>query len=137
MNLLKAIVIVGVFAIGWRIAEMLSSDAISLILGCLIGAALCVPVVFVLMWVYGKERNRSDRLEGILYEQRTNGRHPLAQQPPQIIVLGGGNHGYLPQNQQPALPGPVKTRQSREVIVDDDGAIDTEFRIVGDNGSQW
>ena len=95
---MKRIVVVGVLVFlgvaAWHIAESLSSDAIGMALGVIFGVLAGLPAALV-TFAAGRRRVQYD--DGFdTARGRADGPFPYAQQPPVIIVTGGGQ---LPQNQ--------------------------------------
>jgi hypothetical protein len=95
---MKRIVVVGVLVFlgvaTWHIAESLSSDAIGMALGVIFGVLAGLPAALV---TFAAGRRRAQYDDGFDAPRvRGDGPSSYAQQPPVIIVTGGGQ---LPQNQ--------------------------------------
>lgn len=135
MNVVKFILITAVFVIGWRISELISPDSVALITGITIGALLGIPALLIALWVYFNERRRSDTLEGILHEQQKSQSARFAQPQPQILIVGG--QGQPQPQQQLMLPDLERQKRKRDVVIEDNGIVDGNFRVVGDEDSKW
>jgi len=79
------------------IAYRLSSDALAIIVGVLLGLAALIPTLIMI---------------GILLRRNqpeTEAQHPMYQPQPPVIVVSGGYPGqFAQQPQQPALPDPAQ-----------------------------
>lgn len=122
---LMALIFIG--AVGWRVGEGMSSDAVSMAVGLLLGVMAGVPTALLVLASDRRQRNDDG------YHRRT--RHaplppPPVYQPPVIVMTGQQGH-TLPSQQThyPALPDhdawPVQRPPARE------------FRILGEQADEW
>lgn len=131
--LLMALVFIG--AVGWRVGENLSSDAVSMAVGLLLGVMAGIPTALLVL--------ASDRRSARTYDDRDGARRRdsglpthYAPQPPVIVLTGQQGPvlppGYGASHQLPhadvAWPAPAYRRQERD------------FRILGeqtDRADEW
>lgn len=126
---MKRIVVIGVLVFlgvaTWHIAESLSSDAIGMALGVIFGVLAGLPAALV---TFAAGRRRAQYDDGFDAPRgRADGPSHYAQQPPVIIVTGGGQ---LPQNQP--VGGQYGAGRMLEATNWSTGRNERSFTVVGE-----
>lgn len=110
----------------WQITKSISSDAIAMVIGVLLGVLASIPTALLLMANNKKnEANTTNGGNGQMNPYQNNS-------PPIIILTGSGqlqNQGNVLEQQQ--VP------QKRFQVLETTKTGDQKFKVIGDEGENW
>jgi hypothetical protein len=133
MNIMKKFLLLSLLTfiavIAWRIGERMSSDAISMGLGVLLGVLAGVPTALLLL-ISNRGRHRDDEM-GVREQGQQYGHYPqMGAQPPVIVITGAG---AAPQ----ALPQPAGRALPAQAAADwNQPRAQRQFKVVGER-EEW
>lgn len=109
---------------GWRIGELLSTDALGMALGVIFGMMAGIPAALIAL-----SASRIQHPQPRQDEQSRYGMLPASQgMPPYppVIVVAGGQHGQqmLPQQQQGYAMPPPRIERRFKIMGEDEGWVE-------------
>lgn len=133
MRALFAGVLLMICAVGaWRVATVISPDAVSMAVGMLFGVLAGIPTA-LLMLASGRRRDREDdEREG--EDARYRGAPAYPFQPP-VIVVAGGQPQQLPAGPNLVTPAPIYPASNAQAWSGGQGG-NRVYRLVGEQ-EEW
>jgi hypothetical protein len=126
---------IGFSAMVFRVFQTMSSDAIGLIIGVLLGVLASIPVALLIFAAQRSATIRDQRMQQQYREPRQQREYTGTR--PMVIMMPDGRQQQQPQQPQPwhtMQPPPPRLLTSTN---NDDSEAPGNFRVVGDEGSEW